>query len=337
MAHRLDPRTVAVYSCGEVIGDGLHKIAFAQECRRRFPDARVTWIAGLGTSVYASHLAPMVDGLIDEVVENAGIGTPGQLLSPTAPLEGRRFDLVVDTQRHVLRSLAARRIRHGAFLSSTAGFWLSSVRPADPSAFPRSLLGQFAFLLDLVSDPPAGAPEPIRIGAAHAGRAAELLPDGPAYIGLSPGAGDRSKIWPLDRFVALARRQAAAGRVPVFILGPAEQDLRADLAEAVPDALIPEDPALSGTAPGGPPLITAMGARMTAAVANDSGIGHMLAYAQVPLVAIYSKADPRKYVLNVPHLAVIDSKTYGGPDPSLVPLEDVAAALDGLLAGGPTS
>jgi hypothetical protein len=39
----------------------------------------------------------MVVGLIDEVVENAGIGTAGQLIDPRPPLDGRRFDLVVGT------------------------------------------------------------------------------------------------------------------------------------------------------------------------------------------------------------------------------------------------
>ena len=70
---------------------------------------------------------------------------------------------------------------------------------------------------------------------------------------------------------------------------------------------------------------------MIAAVANDSGAGHMLALSQVPLVSIYSKADPMKYVLNIPRFAVIDSKTYGGTNPSLVPLAAVASALESLL------
>jgi ADP-heptose:LPS heptosyltransferase len=44
------PDTVAIYSCGEVIGDGLFKLSFLQECRRRFPHARISWIAGLSNS-----------------------------------------------------------------------------------------------------------------------------------------------------------------------------------------------------------------------------------------------------------------------------------------------
>ncbi len=49
----------------------------------------------------------------------------------------------------------------------------------------------------------------------------EILPPGPAYVGLAPGAGrkETGKCWPLERFIAVAGEQAAKGRVPVFFLG----------------------------------------------------------------------------------------------------------------------
>jgi len=328
------PDTVAIYSCGEVIGDGLFKLSFLQECRRRFPHARISWIAGLSNSVFAGSLASMVEGLIDEVVENAGIGTVGQLIDPRPPLDGRRFDLVVDTQRNTLRTLCARRIRHGTFLASTGGFWFSDIRPDDVGAFPRSLLGQFSFLLDLVSPPPAGPPDPLRLGAQYLSRASELLPDGPAYVGFAPGAGDPTKAWSLDNFLELARRQERAGRVPVFILGPSEAALQSCIRDAVPSGLFPLTTPTDAEGPdvsSGPGLVIALGQRMAAAVANDSGAGHMLALSQVPLVSLYSKADPQKYVLNVLRLVILDSKAHGGKDPALIPLEAVARALEKLL------
>lgn len=324
-------QSIAIHSCGEVIGDGLFKLSFLQECRRRFPEARITWVAGLSTSVFAGILAPMVEGLIDEVIENAGIGTFGQLVDPRPPLGGRRFDLVVDTQRNFMRTLCARRIRHGVFLASTGGFHLSSARPRNSGAFPRSLLGQFSFLLDLVSDPPTGAPEPLAVDAAYHARARDLLPDGPSYVGFAPGAGDPTKVWPLENFLDVARRQSQAGRVPVFILGPGEEAMRAPIEAALPDALFPPTLEGAGDQVSGPALVIALARRMAAAVSNDSGAGHMLALGQVPLVSLYSKADPRKYVLNVPRLVVIDAKDHGGKDPALIPLEGVAQALENLL------
>jgi ADP-heptose:LPS heptosyltransferase len=331
------PETIAIHSCGEVIGDGLFKLSFLQECRLRFPDAHICWIAGLSSSVFAGPLAPMVEGLIDEVVENAGIGTFGQLIDPRAPLGGRRFDLVVDTQRNFMRTLCARRIRHGTFIASTGRFLLSDIRPRGTDAFPRSLLGQFSFMLDLVAETAKVMPEPLQAGEIHRAHAAGLLPDGPVYVGFAPGAGDLTKVWPLERFIEVARRQERIGRVPVFILGPGEEALRGPISEAIPTGLFPSTVADGGGASeraSGPGLVIALGGRMAAAVSNDSGAGHMLALSQVPLVSLYSKADPRKYVLNVPRLVIIDSKDHGGKDPALIPVDDVARALENLLDAG---
>jgi ADP-heptose:LPS heptosyltransferase len=158
-----------------------------------------------------------------------------------------------------------------------------------------------------------------------------LLPDGPNYVGFAPGAGDPTKVWPLENFLELARRQRASGRTPVFILGPGEAALRDRIREAIPDGIFPPTVGDDPDQPSGPALVIALGGRMAAAVTNDSGAGHMLALSQLPLVSLYSKADPQKYVLKVPRLVIIDSKDHGGKDPALIPLEVVARALENLL------
>jgi len=49
--------SVLVYSMGEVIGDGLIKLPFVAGLRAAFPDARISWCAAKGSSVYAGPLA----------------------------------------------------------------------------------------------------------------------------------------------------------------------------------------------------------------------------------------------------------------------------------------
>ena len=56
----------------------------------------------------------------------------------TRPLAGRRFDLVLDTQRRLLTTLAVRRIRHGRFVSGAARYLLSDARPSRPLAAPAT-------------------------------------------------------------------------------------------------------------------------------------------------------------------------------------------------------
>ena len=56
---------------------------------------------------------------------------------------------------------------------------------------------------------PVAVTNPIPLPQAWRVRAAELLPSGPPYVGLSPGAGIKQtgKCWPLDAFVASAVKE----------------------------------------------------------------------------------------------------------------------------------
>ncbi len=164
--------------------------------------------------------------------------------------------------------------------------------------------------------------------------AQRLLPDGAAYVGISPGAGDKEKCWPLDGFIEVAKEQVKKGRVPVFFLGPEEKSWLAALKAAVPEARFPDlvDTDAEGH-PRGPLLVIAMAGRLKAAVANDSGTGHMLALGGVPLVSLFSKTDPLKHAPFAERLAIIDSKDFGGVDPALIPKDLVINTLDHMVAG----
>src|SRR5258708_12646114 len=91
---------ILVYPGLERLGEGVMKLPVVGALRRRWPEARITWLAGKGTTVYAHALAPLVAGALDEIIEDAGIGSrKSELLR--RPLPDRRFDLVLDTQRRV--------------------------------------------------------------------------------------------------------------------------------------------------------------------------------------------------------------------------------------------
>jgi hypothetical protein len=61
-------QTVLIYSMGEVIGDGLIKLPFIAGLRAAFPDARISWCAAKGETVYAGPLKAVVAGYVDEVI-----------------------------------------------------------------------------------------------------------------------------------------------------------------------------------------------------------------------------------------------------------------------------
>jgi ADP-heptose:LPS heptosyltransferase len=167
---------------------------------------------------------------------------------------------------------------------------------------------------------------------AAAALAKRLLPEGPVYVGFLPGAGDRRKCWPLDRFIELARAESAKGRLPVFILGPAEADWVDGLAEAVPTARFPLADA-AGLGRSTDPLLTvALGGRLAAAVANDSGGAHLIAAGGAAMLSLFGPSAADKFRPMARRLSLLRAHDFGGEAMHLIPLERAAAALDRLLA-----
>ena len=325
------PKSVLVYVGGDLVGDALMKLPFVRALRGAWPEAHVTWLAGVNSTAFAHELAPLVAGLIDECIENAGFETArGKIL--TRPLGGRRFDLVIDTQRGVPKTLLVRRIRHGVFVSGAADFLLSDRKPPKDWQRPRGMVAQMMALLALAcgGEPPEGPPVPV--DAAASALAARLLPEGPSYIGFAPGAGGQHKRWPLERYVALARLEAAAGRTPVFILGPGEAGLAGEIRDAVPGAIVPEETVGSGHIVT-PSVSIALAGKLSAAVANDAGSGHILAAGGAPLVSLFGPTPPEKFAPAARRLEVVRAQDFGGAsEMEAIPVEAVAAALSRLLA-----
>ena len=323
------PDSVLVYVGGDLVGDAVMKLPFVRALRRAWPAARVTWCAGKHNSAFARELGPLVAGLIDEVIEQAGFDRPLGLIG-RRPLAGRRFDVLIDTQRGVATSLLLRRVRHGRFVSGAARFLLSDAKPPRGYERPPGMVRQMLDLLELAAGAPADPQAPLAIDPAAEAAARAALPAGAVHVGLAPGAGGRQKCWPLDNFIALARRQVAQGRRPAFILGPAEADRVETLRAAVPQALYPT------LGPDGVPapsiaFTIALGQRLAAAVANDSGAGHILAAADAPLVSLFGPTRAAKFAPAARRLVVIEARAFGAAAMEAIPVEAVADALDRLV------
>ncbi|MFD2232232.1 glycosyltransferase family 9 protein [Phaeospirillum tilakii] len=326
-----DPASLLVYVGLDAVGDGLIKLPFVRALRAAFPAARITWLAGKGHSVYAGTLAPLVAGLLDEVIDQGGIGSrPVELLR--RPLPGRSFDLIIDTQRRLLTSLILKRIRHRRFLSAAAGYRLSDLRPAPGQARPAAMAAQLLGLVELASGRPVGPLAPLPADPARAAEAELLLPPGRGYVGFAPGAGGRYKCWPLDRYLAVAQGVAAAGWVPVVLLGPAEAaEWEGPVRAALPGALLP----LQQAADPSPLLTIALGRRLRAAVANDSGAGHMLAAADIPLLSLFGPTPAAKFAPSTPGLRLLRAQEFGGDTMQSIPVAAVAETLAAMLGPAP--
>lgn len=324
--------TIMVYVGLDLVGDGLMKLPFLRALRNAFPQAHITWLAGKGASVYGGMLSPLVAGLLDEVIENADIGSRWPELL-RRPLADRDFDLIIDTQNRLLTTLILKRIRHRRFISSTGNYLLSDIKPRNRRKG-AALTAQLLDLVELASGQPAACDAHLAIPADLEAAAQVLLPaafeaGGPRYVGLAPGAGGRHKCWPLDRYLDLGHRLSEAGYVPVVLLGPGERDWEAQVRAALPQALLPVQDS------GNPsPLLTiALARRLSAAVANDAGTGHMVAAAATPLVSLFGPTSPDKFAPAAPILTVLTAQSFGGTRAmEAIPVDAVFAAVTELAA-----
>ncbi len=57
----------------------------------------------------------------------------------------------------------------------------------------------------------------------------------------------------------------------------------------------------------------------------------MFATGGAKLISLFSKHNSIKYAPNAKKLLILDSKTWGGIDPNLIPLEEVEKSINKLL------
>ncbi|MDB5413678.1 MAG: heptosyltransferase [Rubritepida sp.] len=186
----------------------------------------------------------------------------------------RRWDLVVD-------------------LRGSAIAWLLWTRRRAVMRGGRRAGHRLQHIAETLSVTPAPRPV-VWFSAEDAARAKSLLPDGPLLI-LGPTANWHVKMWPAERFVALADRLTRVlGPLPkarIAILGgPGEQERRmaAPVLEALPDAVD-----LVGKL--SLPEVAAVLARTDLYVGNDSGLMHIAAATGVPTLGLFGPTPSDEY------------------------------------------
>ena len=326
-------KKILVYSGGEAIGDALYKLNFIQNLRYNFPDSNITWLAGQGDTEYSKTLKPIIEKLIDQVIDDRKIGyKPLSEFFKASPIK-EKYDVIIDTQTVVLPTLILKKIKHSVFISATAKWIFSDFKPNNFSIKFLSLNERLNLFIQLLKN---GKMEyykdDIILDNKYIILANQLLPAGSIYIGLSPGAGDKNKIWPLNNFIKIAQMQVIKKRIPVFFLGPAEKDLLKLIKINVPEAIFPEwsDTAINSGIKG-PILVIALAMKLKIAIANDSGTGHMFALSGTNLISLFSKHNATKYAPNAKILSIIDSKDWGGIDPNLIPINAVEKEIENLM------
>ena len=324
---KIQPSSIGVYVGLDFVGDGLIKLPFIRSLRQVFPSARITWIAGTHKSEFNRTLAPLVKGLIDEVIEECNIGFIGvseakiyQRLNDLknfikSPLQGREFDLLIDTQTHFLTTLVVKTIRHNFFLSGCANFYLSNLKPGSNFKRELNLSQRLVQLSEIALGKKINVPPPpLPLVSKYRILAKKALPKNKNYIGFAPGAGDISKCWKLKNFINVAKYFSQKKKIPVFFLGPKEGIWLKMIKKRVPGSLFPEWGEFKKKDISGPAFVIALSERIRCALANDSGTAHMIDAGGAPVVKVFGRSLPGKYTALTPGSLTIDSRTFGSTD-----------------------
>ncbi|MBU6498438.1 MAG: glycosyltransferase family 9 protein, partial [Rhodospirillales bacterium] len=237
------------------VGDAVLSTGLLDHLLRTYPDARFTVACGpVAEGVFLRM--PRLERLI--LMEKKSYGR--HWLPLWAAAVGHVWDLAVDIRASAISWLVPARRRA-----------VMRKRPGHKTA-------QLAALLGL--DPP---PLPVAWTAPEdRALAARLLPtDGP-IIALGPTANWTGKVWPPERFAALARRlPLKSARIAVFA-GPGAQEraLAAPVFAALPEAID-----LCGAL--SLPEAAACLARCALFIGNDSGLMHLAAAAGTPTLGLF--------------------------------------------------
>ena len=79
----------------------------------------------------------------------------------------------------------------------------------------------------------------------------------------------------------------------------------------------------------GPALAMALGHQVDVAIANCSGIGHILAAGGARMVSLYGPTQPNKYAPYTPTLIALRAQDFGASgNIENIPMQAVSAAID---------
>jgi ADP-heptose:LPS heptosyltransferase len=294
----------------EGLGDVILKAPFLRGLRRAFPEHEVWWIATQQSSM-AHECRPLFERDVAKVITHSGLDGPvGPLVRRLKALPP--FERVFDSRTKISTvALSRLLLTHRGFYCCLPGFILCDGRPPPGRRRPRRIAERMMAMIACATDGRADMSGRLEASAAANEQAARLLPAGPTYVGIAPGSRQADKNWPLEHYCEVARALSTNGLTPVFLLGPREGDVEAQIRAAAPGALVLRaDPAAAQSAT--LDLLIAEGQRLAVLVANDNGVGHLLGAAGAPVVSLFGPTDPARWAPLTPAAAILRARDFGG-------------------------
>jgi len=319
-------KNILVFSNGEKIGDAIIKIPLLYEIKKRLPSYKLIWMAN-GTTVYNNKIKNFAEQYIDEIIECAKLKPFfWQNISNNYDLKNRKFRYIFDTQKTVIRTIALKRISSSVFISATANGMFSSIKlkKKNLSESRKYYLEELFDLLNYIKKDSVNRNFQIDIPEKLIARLQNIFNKDKKYIGLAPGAGEVEKIWPLDKFIEVGKYFQKKSFHIVLFLGPQESNIKEKLKLIFPQAIFPEDEVNDFNN-----IEVAMATTkfLSCALANDSGISHILSTKYCPLIKLFGSKDSDKFTPKSDLFLSISGKKFGREDVKIIPSQYVIDSI----------
>jgi heptosyltransferase-1 len=266
------------------IGDAIQTMPVACALRERFPSAFLAWaVESRAAALLRGHEA------LDELIElpRGWLKSPGGVWRLRRRLHDLHFDTAIDVQSLTKSAILAwlsgakRRIGFGNPGGRELSKWFNNER-VDPKA--THVVDRYLELLR-----PLGIEAPMvrfQVPEREADRAAaegmiRQLGIDAGFAIVNPGAGWPSKLWPTERYAAVARHLDNAWHLPTLVVwaGQAERRMAEQIAAAGAMVCIAPPTTL--------PELAALARRAKLFIGSDTGPLHLAAAVGAPCVGLY--------------------------------------------------
>ena len=309
-------KKILVYSNGELIGDAIYKLNFLFNLKKNFPKSKIIWLVANKTA-YETVLKKISEPYIDQII-SIGYGKKfwSDLIFMPKVISNLDVDIIIDTQKSFFRSILVKKIRHKIMLTDSLNGLLSNIKKTSSNqkfTLNEQLIDYISRLKKNLNSKPIYKNFELNPKRNIELIVEKLFSKQKKYIGYSVSAGDKAKVWPIKNFIYLANHFSNKGFIPVFFIGPGEEEIFKHLRKQVPNALFPESEIrdkyneLNGF---GVEVVSSIANRMDICLANDSGTGHMIALSNTHLISLFLKHNPKKYMPLAKSLTIIDSNDF---------------------------
>ena len=301
-------KKILVYVGLDLLGDALLKLPMLKCLKRLFPKSDITWLAGKGESIFSKSLKPISEGLINKIYQEQ-FGS--SLLDLFKKNKFKDYDIVIDTQNRFLTSLILSKIKTKIFVSSSANYFLSDLVPNNPNE--KNISQKLINLIEVFS--------PKKILYIN-----NLEHKSQKKIAICPGASVIWKRWAFENFIDIAEHLIRKKLLPVFILGPNEENLERNL--------IREFGSKAKIFKSNDPMETLkIAENCRVGISNDTGCGHLLSSSGIPTITLFGPTSSEKFspLGNRNNISISSEKIFKSKNINAIPVNLVLRELKKLV------